>query len=218
MPSVLRSVAPAMRSAIALRRNRVAALVAVGVLCALGAVGMSGCARPEAARQAQNLGTRLCFTNQTNRPIEILIDRADTSTGTGQVTAGGQACAEGTFASDFDVQGSMLVASDSGNSLKLYFGARNPWMGAPRFGIYSLRGASIAQSICTGSGWDVGESHTMSDSGISIDVKRLADDNWKEFTAVVRGDLAESLSPAVFRTASFTVAQRMPTASWLAGC
>ena len=195
------------------------AIVPMG-LAALCAVALIGCARPEAARDAGNLGTRVCLTNQTNGPIEILFSRADTSTGSGQVTAGGQACAEGTFATDFDVVGSVTAASSTGSTLSMEFFARNPWMGAPRFVIYSTEPTpdTPLHYICTQSGWDVGESHSMTDSGITIDATRLADDQWKEFAVVIRGELVGSASPAVFRTAAFTTVQRIPTEFVPKGC
>ena len=203
------------------RRVSVRAIIPLG-LAALCAVALIGCARPEAARDAGNLGTRVCLTNQTNGPIEILFSRADTSTGSGQVTAGGQACAEGTVFRGFDVAGSVTAASSAGSTLSMEFFARNPWMGAPRFAFYSMQptlpNGDPIHYICTQSGWDVGESHSMTDSGITIDATRLADDQWKEFAVVIRGELVGSASPAVFRTAAFTTAQRIPTGYDPGGC
>ena len=130
-----------------------------------------------------NLGTNVCITNTTGADVTIDFHRSDTTHGAGVVRPGAMACGEGTFFIGADVSGTIA----DGSSDPLQFSATNPWMGAPfiEFGrpVFPFTG------VCTGSGWEVGESHAMSVPTLKATATRLRDDNWKQFTLVlVAGD------------------------------
>jgi hypothetical protein len=190
------------------------AVLAIG----LSLVALSACSKPESDRQASggNLGTRVCLTNATSKTVNINFETKDTATAEGAIQPGSQACAEGTFATDFDVLGYV----NQGDPGQLLFGARNPWAGAPRFGIYRSIGSSVAESICTASGWDVGEQHSMTTPDFLVTVTRLPDDRWKEFTVSLADANAPQSAGAGDADAVIVQAAFPPpvAASWLKGC
>ena len=184
---------PTLRTTLcAVPTRRLAPVVVLGAFVALGALSalvLSGCARPEADREASvgNKGTRLCITNHTSSPMLVEFTHADSSTGTGQVTRGGTACAQGTFVTGWDLYGNLKVVSTTGTVIPVDLGANNPWMGAPHIFMLGYQDGIRSGYICTEEGWDVNESHTLTQDLIAIDATRLADDDdWKEFSAVVR--------------------------------
>ena len=153
------------------------------VALTMGASLVSGCASPSSARSAGNLGTNVCITNKSSGPISVEITRADSTRGKGQVTPGATACGEGTFFLGDDVEGVI----NNGGQDAMFFAATNPWMGAPIFVIRDIdkNSDSHNRGICTGSGWDEGESHLMAVPSLTVEARRMPDNGWKQFAVTV---------------------------------
>ena len=155
----------------------------------LGSTLLVGCAGSSADRRADgsvpnNLGVNMCITNATSRPVAVTFSVADTTRGAGSVPPDGVACGEGTRGLGPDVTG-VINAGTAGH---LTFSARNPWIGAPYVEVVMANDIGL----CTGSGWDVGESHAMSSPDIEVSAVRRADDGWKQFAVTLTdGDGAE---------------------------
>ena len=158
---------------------KISSVVVSLVALTMGASLVSGCASPSSARSAGNLGTNVCITNSSSRPISVDFTRADTTRGAGQVVGGATACGEGTFFIGNDVEGVI----NWGGQDDMSFAATNPWMGAPIFVIRDIdkNSDSYLRGICTGSGWDEGESHVVAVPSLKVEATRKPDNGWKQF-------------------------------------
>jgi hypothetical protein len=163
-------------------------LVLAGFLAlAAIAAGASGCSSSdEGSRQAGNLGTRVCIINNWTDTVSIKYTIKDTSTREGDLPPGEQSCAEGTMAWGCDVNGAIAFPE---LGLSAEFSAYNPWVQAP--GAYinwrTFNGQAPAaycdEKLQT---WAVGDAPTWSKGAVGVNVKRLPDDQWKEFLITVQ--------------------------------
>lgn len=152
-------------------------LVAATVVLAAVAL-LAGCGG--AFREASgNLGTRVCIVNSSSQTPVVAFQRKDTADFEGALPPGGRACAEGTFFMGNDVEGTLALASPVAS---MQVQGSNPWMGPP--------GTVVNQSdgvFCTGGiSMDVGDYYTWDDTVVQYTVKRLPDDQWKEFTVTMQ--------------------------------
>ena len=150
--------------------------------------GASGCTSTDAGpRLAANLGTRICIVNSWTETVNVTYDLKDTSIGEGDIRPGYQSCAEGTRF-DFTDVGGDLVLPDPAQPFE--FSATNPWFGAPYAHISQREDPSLGYQLmyhlCTSeSGFDVGATRLWDNGTMRITIKRLPDDQWKEFTLVI---------------------------------
>ena len=150
----------------------------------LASAPLAGCAGVNPDRSAGNLGTNVCITNATSTSVTVAFVTADSSRGAGTLAPGAIACGEGTRFIGKDVTGYI----NQGTAGQLTFDASNPWIGAPYVEVAMTNNIGM----CTGSGWDVGESHTMSSPRIAVAAVRERDDAWKEFAITLTdGDGSE---------------------------
>jgi hypothetical protein len=157
--------------------TRSLALVAViGLLSACG-----GGVTPTAG----NLGTRICVINNSSQSPAVQFSKKDTATFEGVVSSGGEACAEGTFFIGNDVEGSIVMSQPVAS---MTFTGTNPWAGLPGTVVYQSGGR-----FCTGgASMEIGSYFYWDDAVVRYTVKRLPDDQWKEFTITIE----DSDSPA----------------------
>ena len=131
-----------------------------------------------------NLGTRICIINESTRyrPF-VTFSKKDSETGAGTVAYQEQACGEGTFASSTDVEG--RISPDKAlRTLNFY--AKNPWIGKPSSAFAYADGPGFRYDRCVSQeGFDVNEERIWDDGVIRYAVKRLPDNNWKQFTITV---------------------------------
>ena len=152
--------------------------------------GVSGCSSADAGpRLAANLGTRICIVNSWTQSVNVTYGQKDTSTQEGDIPPGSQSCAEGTRFNGSDVDGVILLPEPV---LPFAFTASNPWFGAPSAYIQQLQGRDPSQDgwynayNCTSrSGMDVGEARFWDNGAERITIKRLGDDQWKEFLLTI---------------------------------
>lgn len=161
------------------RRRWASGAVSAGVVPAVGLVLLAGCARPAPdARQAGNLGTRVCVVNESSQVPTVTFTIRDTGTD-GPLPKGSQACGEGTMGGGKnDVEGKIDFAPPL-KSMTLW--GNNPWIGAPGAAIRQAGGNSCAgyegMSENAAVAWD--------DGVLRYVVKRLNDGQWKEFTITI---------------------------------
>ena len=152
--------------------------------------GLSGCSSTDAGpRLAANLGTRICILNSWTDQVSITYTRKDTSTGEGNLPPGSQSCAEGTLFNGTDVGGDLILPDPE---LPFEVLATNPWFGAPSAWIQQRESRDPSQGEwfsthnCTDrSGMDVGETRLWDNGKVRISIKRLDDDQWKEFVLIL---------------------------------
>lgn len=140
-------------------------------------------------REAQgNLGTRICIVNDSSQAPDVTFQKKDTATFEGVLQSGSQACAEGTFFLGNDVEGTLVLTSPVAS---MQVAGSNPWMGLP--------GTVLNQSdgtFCTGGlSMNVGDYYAWDDTVVHYTVKRLSDDQWKEFVITIE----DSAKPSIDR-------------------
>jgi hypothetical protein len=161
----------------------IAAFLALAAILA----GLSGCSSSEEeARQAGNLGTRICILNSWTEKVSVRYTKKDTDTGTGPLGPGMQSCAEGTMVTYGDVEG-ILVFPEPARAL--FFSANNPLYLYPsftlaQFGVNDPQ-PSEPDTVCTENGFKVGDSVLWDNGTIRVSIKRLPDDQWKEFILII---------------------------------
>ena len=158
-------------------RRAVRVMVPVSTMAGLMLISACSAPAPE-ARQAWNLGTRVCVLNQSSQTPTVTFTQRDTGTD-GPVAPGSQACGEGTMGGGkYDVQGRIDFSAPL-KSMTLW--GNNPWIGAPGAGVRQDGGNS-----CAGyEGMDVNEARTWDDGVLRYTVTRLSDGQWKEFTITI---------------------------------
>ena len=131
-----------------------------------------------------NLGTRICIINESTRyrPF-VTFSKKDSEIGAGTVAYQEQACGEGTFGSSTDVEG--RISPDKAlRTLNFY--AKNPWIGKPSSAFAYADGPGFKYDRCVSQeGFDVNEERIWDDGVVRYAVKRLPDNNWKQFTITV---------------------------------
>ena len=135
---------------------------------------------PTLAKEAGNLGTRLCIRNLTDREASVSFTRRDTGDD-GTLAKGGVRCGEGTFAVGTDVEAA--VTWDDPAAMLTITG-RNPWMGAPSATLADR--APDGSYRCQGREFTVGTSVSGDNGVFTVVLTRLPDDNWKEFALELR--------------------------------
>ena len=160
----------------------------VGAFLTLAAIvgGASGCSSSDdGSRQAGVLGSRVCILNSWTEKVGVVYRVKDTDTGTGPLGPSMQSCAEGTGA-DTDVGGDLTFPAPIP---ALQFWAANYWTGAPNFGLdeYNSNDTTLATKAfnCFYEGFVVGQTRVYDNGTIRISVKRLSDDQWKEFSVII---------------------------------
>lgn len=164
----------------------------LGAFVALAAIaaGASGCSSSdEESREAANLGTRVCILNSWTEKVSVKYTKKDTATREGLLGSGEQSCAEGTsVVTSGDVNGTIEFPEPA---RALYFAANNPWVGAP---VVELRqfSANVPESLAPSTecipyrlGYDVGETRDWDNGSMRVSIKRLPDDQWKEFILII---------------------------------
>ena len=161
----------------------------VGAFLALAAIvaGASGCSSSdEGSRQAGNLGTRVCILNSWTEKVGVEYINKDTDTGTGPLGPSMQSCAEGTGQMLEEVGGELTFPAPTP---ALGFSANNPWTGAPRFGLseFNSNDPKIRNGgvNCFDESFVVGQTRVYDNGTFRLSVKRLSDDQWKEFSVVI---------------------------------
>lgn len=144
----------------------------------------SGDPTDEPVGSGGNLGTRICIINESTRyRPSVTFSKKDSETGAGTVAYQEQACGEGTFGSSTDVEG--LISPDK-QLRSLSFYAKNPWVGKPSSAFAYADGPGFKYDGCVShEGFDVNEERVWDDGVVRYAVKRLPDNNWKEFTITV---------------------------------
>jgi hypothetical protein len=149
--------------------------------------GASGCSSSdEGSRQAGNLGTRVCILNSWSEKVGVEYINKDTDTGTGPLGPSMQSCAEGTGQMLGDVTGELTFPEPIP---ALGFSANNPWTGAPRFGLAEFNSNDPKRrdgtTNCFDEGFVVGDTRVYDNGTFRLSVKRLPDDQWKEFSVII---------------------------------
>ena len=192
--------------------NAMPSVMSVGVLASLvaTAVLVAGCGGSDTARSAAEeelpaeseadsglaipassiagrlgsvLGSQICITNSTSQNVRITGHEGfyDTASGLGLVAPGGSACLEGTSFAGYDAWADLRVFKDQ-IVWEPEIIANNKIIGAPY----------IYVPGCTdSSGFAVGESRYWDSGILAFEMKRVADDGWKEF----RVNLTDSPNP-----------------------
>ncbi len=157
--------------------------------------GASGCSSTDAeSRQAATLGTRLCVLNSWTEKVSVVYTKKDTSTREGLLGPNEQSCAEGTDTWGTDVG----ALNDVGGYIRfpeparaLAFTAGNPFIGLPEAYFAQYPGIDPDKSwpskrICTSKdGMKVGDTNYWDNGAVRISIKRLRDDQWKEFVLII---------------------------------
>ena len=170
--------------------RRPGSLVAAFLALAAIVAGASGCSSTDAGpRLAANLGTRICTLNSWTEPVSITYSRKDTSTSEGNLPPGSQSCAEGTSVAGDDLIGNLVLPEPA---LPFDVLATNPWLGSPAAWIQQRevrdpgKGELVSAHNCTSSaGVGVGETRLWDNGKVRISIKRLNDDQWKEFVLIL---------------------------------
>jgi hypothetical protein len=164
-------------------------LFAASLALAAIVAGVSGCSSSdEASRDAGNLGTRICILNSWTETVSVQYTKRDTDTGTGPLKPGMQSCAEGTSI-PYDVLGVMVFPAPT---RALFFEATNPFFGAPWANISQAyvndppdpTDQRLANGCIVGN-YEVGTTRLWDNGTMRISIKRLPDDQWKEFILII---------------------------------
>jgi hypothetical protein len=137
------------------------------------------------AREAGNLGTRICVLNNWTEQVSVTYAIKDTDTGTGPLGPGMQSCAEGTFFTGCDVNGA-IISPELGAAA--VFSAYNPWFAAPGAWVFWQElndGKPDVYCRQQQQAWTVGETGAWPRGPVKVFVERLPDDQWKEFVFVI---------------------------------
>ena len=165
--------------------TRTSAVGALTLLTALVATSCSSSSSPSAVdaaspttadKQSSNLGVRLCVTNNSAFPANVVFTRKDTGNG-GTITRGATTCGEGTFGSGDDVAGGITWDSPG---WKTQFSASNPWIGKPTARISERDSAD--NNKCLGGDFGVHDSRSGENGLVRMTLTRDDDGQWKEFT------------------------------------
>ena len=159
--------------------------------CGLFTVGLlAGCATTPTSTPSPSVsasreaawglkGTNLQLVNNSGKTINVLNKRSDSSLRLGEILNGGTASAEGTSGGGDDVDVQVRFADDTLVDIR----ASNPIDGIPFVGLagYCKR---ISFSVGGQRDYVIGEVH-------GITVKRLPDDDWKQFQVTFTANVAE---------------------------
>lgn len=164
-------------------------------LVALAAIttAVSGCSSTDAgSRQAENLGTRICITDNYVDGVNVKYTTLDADASSkdpfyyeGDLEQDTESCAEGSVPNGNDLEGNLVIP---GEDLPFSFVADNPLIGEPFARITQRQSADPnsglyeATKICTDtSGFKVGDARLWDNGTVRISITRLNDDQWKEF-------------------------------------
>jgi len=165
--------------------TRTTAVGALALLTALMATSCSSSSSPSSAaeaspptadKQSSNVGVRLCVTNNSTVPANVVFTRKDTGNG-GTISRGATTCGEGTFGSGDDVAGGIIWDSPGWTT---QFSASNPWIGKPTAGLSERDSAD--RNKCLSGDFGVNDSRSGENGLVRMTLTTQDDGQWKEFT------------------------------------